>query len=289
MQRQNHSLRLLPLLFCLASIASYPLSAFAARVVRSQGKAVEIELASGEDFVKGDKVIVTAGSKKVGIIKIAKIKGKKAVGRLTKGKAPDGSTVVLASAKGTEPAESGVEAGKSHLLIGFIGGYSMDNQTVKKGGTVTEDVAMTGSGFSAKGFADLAIADNLGLIARIGAESFKVAATAKTAICAGTLNCSTEIMYLSADLLVRYIFVPGSFNPYLAGGLGIYFPMSKKTTILDETQIASTTIFYGTLGANIKLGESLYLPIQVEYGLFPPSNQVSTNFITGRVGVAFPF
>ncbi len=266
-------------------------SAFAAKVKRATKKAAELELGPNEDFVKGDKLSVMVNGKLVGTLKVRKVSGnKKVITRILSGRAPVGASVTLKGA-GSTGGEIAAEESDSNLIVGALFGYGMDNQSVKassSSGLVTENLSMSGSGFSAKAFADMSIADELGLIARLGAETFNVTGKSKSGICAGSTSCKTEIMYLSADLLVRYNFSPGSINPYAAGGLGIYFPLTKKTNVLDETKIASTTIFFVTLGANIRLG-SMFIPIQVEYGLFPPSNEVSTNFITGRAGLGWEF
>lgn len=293
MPRTNNILNTLRILaFTLAAFALLGISvAEAARVSRTKGRLVEIELAGGDNFVKGDRAKVTANGKTVGILVIQQIKGTKALTRLEKGRAPRGATVALAASRsGTKAkAKSEPSSGSSDFIVGALAGFGLDTQSVKAtsaNGATTESVSMSGNGFSAKVYADMSLGEELGVIGRFGMETFKVTGTSKNALCSSSTACETSITYISGDLLFRYNFAPGTWNPFAAAGLGIYFPMSKKTNILDETKIASTTIFLLGGGINWSIG-NFYVPLSVEYGLFPPSNQVTTNFIALRGGIGW--
>lgn len=297
----RRSITLRFLILASFAFALLPLSlAEAAKVSRAKGRTVEIEMSAGDDFVKGDRAnVIGSSGKPVGYLRIVKIKaGKKALAKLEKGKAPIGASVVLkagtaGSDKASAPSKSKDEPANpsSDIIIGALVGFDIDSQSVKassSNGSVTESVSMSGSGFSAKAYADISLGDEFGVIGRFGLETFKVTGTSTNLLCqSGTSqNCETTITYLSGDLLARYNFSPGTLNPYAAAGLGIYFPLSKKTNILDETKIASTTVFLLGGGIHWNIG-SLYIPVSIDYGIFPPSNQVSTNFIAGRAGLGW--
>ena len=96
-------------------------------------------------------------------------------------------------------------------------------------------------------------------------------------------------MYAAADLLLKYGFTDSTFVPFVMGGLGLHFPISKTSNILDINRISSTTVFYGGAGINWLIGGSTYLQVTGEYGMFPPSNDVSTSFIAARFGLGFRF
>jgi hypothetical protein len=138
---------------------------------------------------------------------------------------------------------------------------------------------MTGSGFSAKGFVDVPVTGSLGLLSRIGVEQFNVAAGLS----------KTEIMYAAADLMLKYTFNEGTFVTFAMGGLGLHFPISKTSNVLNINQISSTTVFYGGGGFNWLIAGSTYLQATAEYGMFPPSNDVATTFIAARSGLGFRF
>jgi outer membrane protein W len=156
----------------------------------------------------------------------------------------------------------------------------MDSQSVPDIASVA--VPMTGSGYSLKAFADMPFSGGLGLIGRVGIEQFNLSGNSTTM---GAV--ATSIMYATADALVRWNMTDGSFVPYLAGGLGVHFPLSKSSGILNVSQISSTTVFFLDLGADYSMSDSTYLTFHAEYGYFPPSNNITTNFIEFRGGIGF--
>ena len=272
-------------------------TAYAATVNRTKGKAVEILVDGGEDFVKGDTVFAVSNGKRVGKIKIVKIKGEKALGKLVKGKAPQGATIKISSKKAS-PEESTVEKDSSAAdttlpedgHIGLLVGFSSNSQSVETTASPTETVKMTGSSLSYKAYGDLPLSESLGLIGRLGIENFNVTGTAaNAATCSGTTACDTKLSYMTADVLIRYSFLSGDFQPFVSGGLGLAFPMSKDTNALKAAKIATTTIFYGGLGMNYRLSKSMYIPLVAEYGMFPPDKYVSTTLIAVRGGIGFNF
>jgi outer membrane protein W len=141
---------------------------------------------------------------------------------------------------------------------------------------------MTGSSISVKGFADLPISGDFGLLGRVGIENFGVAGTSPNL---GSVE--TKIMYLSADLLLRYHLMEGSFKPFPLLGMGLHYPLSKTSGVLDVQRISATTIFFLGGGFNYTLSDSMYLHATAEYGLFPPSNDVKTSLIAIRAGLGF--
>jgi len=277
------------LIFLLSSKA-----AEAAKVLRSKGKAVLIEYSPDEGIAKGTRAFIIVNDKRVGLVRFVRVTegSNRATAKLLKGRAPAGAEVKVIVKKDSSDVEpQAASEPPSDLIYGFVAGFGLNSQTVKapsSGGGVGESVSLSGSGFSLKGWGDMTIADELGLIGRFGVETLNLTGTSRfPSTCSGTTSCKTELMYLSADLLARYTLVPGTWNPYLAAGLGLYYPLTKKTNNLEESKIAATTIFMASAGMNYRLGSSLYLPLSVEYGIFPPSSQVTTTFIAIRAGLAW--
>ncbi len=294
------------LLFLFAFSMSAP-SADAATVQKVKGNVaiVAFDPADGSPAV-GDKFFAMENGKKKAILQIVQIKNGRAKVKVAKGKAAEGMTVTAAgkskgataSADGETPADPDAAAadaaeqtttGKKKvrsaggatvfrdMTLGLVGGYSMDSQSVTIAGTTAQ--AMTGSGFSAKGFVDIPVTGSLGLLTRIGAEQFNVQSS----------SFKTEIMYACVDLMLKYSFSDGTFVPFAMGGLGLHFPISKTSNILDINRISSTTVFYGGGGFNWLMGGSTYIQMTAEYGMFPPSNDVATTFIAARAGLGFRF
>lgn len=275
----------------LIMVILLPLPSWSARVVQTKGKSVIIEL-DGLELNPGDRVRALIGGKAKAIIEIKQVKGNRALGLITKGATqvdaeiePPKNKSTAQSDSSPSPRRRGAKGGVGEsMILGAVAGYAMDSQTVKLS---TESVAMTGSGYSLKAILDYPISTELGLIGRGGIEMFNVSGSATAARCNSSTACSTEIMYITGDLLVRYLF-DVSFHPYVAGGFGIHFPLTKKSNILDESRIASTTVFLVAAGSYIEVGDG-FIPVQLEYGYFPPSAEVTTTMIALRAGYGIRF
>lgn len=289
----------------LAACAALFLSARAeaARVAKIEGPFVVLEL-EGDAIEIGDEVLLMDGAKKRALVQITKANDKRAVGRVLKGSAQIGNiakkTAPRAGSRGDRSgSRTSSRAGRSSrggdssaTKFGAVVGYSMQSQTVSipnSAGEVLESVALTGSGFSGKLAIDLPIAGRVGLIGRFGVEQFNLTGTSTGSNCNKVKNCTTTITYASGDMLIRYAFTEGSFVPYLSGGLGIHFPLSKSSNVLTDASITTTTIFFGGGGFYARLSPTLFLPLHAEYGLFPPSNSVSSSIIAVRTGLMFAF
>jgi len=272
-----------------------PSPAEAARVTKVKDNQILIETESS-DIVEGEKYFIIIDGKKKGVVLISKVKKGKALGKLTKGKAEvdalveptgrssksanasDGNDDEILKKKARREKSHGDNAGSEGghgptTIVGVMAGYAMNSQNVTfSNGT---SLAMTGSGYSLKGFGDIPLSGSLGLIARTGIEQFNVASG----------SSSTAIMYATADVLLRYSFGETGFVPWVAGGMGIHFPVSKTSSnALDVSGISASTVFFGTLGFTWSLSETSYLLGMFEYGMFPPSNSVTTNLMTARFG-----
>jgi hypothetical protein len=265
----------------------------AARISKSQGSKVLIDL-EGTSASPGGQFYVVNNGRRVGVVKISRVQGGRATGDVMKGSAPAGASVESAGGGGN--ARNSGRGGRSQArssrptyrppvanatYIGVMAGYGMDSQTVKTVDAAgnTGSVSMSGSGYSLKGFMDMPFSGSLGLIGRGGIEQLNLTGGSDT----------TSIMYLTADALLRYSFGSGTFIPFGALGLGIHFPLSKSSTVLDVPRISSTTVFFFTGGFNYQWNRDMIVTVIAEYGMFPPSNDVSTTLIAIRGGAGWRF
>ncbi len=277
-------------------------SAQADSIEKVRGKQAIVVFDDSEAKVSaGDKFFAMDGGKKKALLEVVKFKNGKAVVKILKGKAAEGMELMASKSKAKSQDESGNDeqassddasgdeqspkrkaprsAGAATLFkdmtIGLLGGYSMDTQTISS----PVSASMTGSGFSIKGFADVPVSGGLALYARAGAEQFNAQGSAY----------KTEILYAALDLMLKYSFGDGSMHPFAMGGLGLHFPVSKSSNILDVNRISSTTVFYAGGGINFVMSGNSYFQLTGEYGMFPPSNDVSTSLIAARAGMGFRF
>ncbi len=256
------------LLICLLN----PPVAWSAEVSKVKGLQV---LIVDFDGAVGDQYFAIDGNgKRKAIIEIKKAKSGRAIGEITKGNAAVGYTLTV---RGKSAAPRGRRSGASNLHIGGLAGYSMDSMSVPMTGGA---VSMTGSGFSVKGAADYRLSDSLGVRFLGGYETFSVTGG----------GYKTSISYLTLDLLGRYLLTPDSMlGLWLGGGMGFAIPFSKSTTALQEDSVATSTMLYLSAGADIKVSEKFYFPLQFDYAMFLPASDVKTSIIAIRGGVMMRF
>lgn len=276
-------------------LLALPLISEAGTIERVKGSQAIVSFGEDEGEVAvGAKLFATQDGKRKAVLEVLQFKNGKAKVKVTKGK-PKAGMEVANSGGGTKksggedmaadtstkkrrsPRNAGAATIFKDMTIGILGGYAMDSQSVKVANTAEQ--AMSGAGFSVRGFADIPVAGDLALLARVGAESFNVKKE----------EFASEILYAVVDLMLKYSFAPTGFVPFFMGGLGLHFPVSKASNILDVNRISSTTVFYGGAGFNMVMGGSTYFQLTAEYGMFPPSNDVSTSLIAIRGGLGFRF
>lgn len=273
--------------------------AHAAQVTKVDGEKVFIDFKDGEDIQPGGRFIVVVGGKKRAVVEIVKVKGTRALAKNLKGKPDVGgelTPLTAASRKsGGSTASSsgsrrrrGSESMFGDMTYGALVGYDMATQEVtstNSGTGVSTTISMTGAGYSLKGFGDLPIAGDLGLLGRLGVTQFSV----KGGSLPSGEGGKTDITYAVADLLLRYNFGESGLIPYGLAGLGLHFPLSKTSNVLDVQRVSATTVFFLGGGFHYTQGESSYFTLDAEYGMFPPSNDVKTSMIAARAGMGFRF
>ena len=282
----------------LASLSLVSPNAEAARITRVKGSQVMIDLEGSSEYTEGGRYLVIVGGKKKAVVEITKAKGGKAIGKVLKGTAAiDGTLQALGGGSGGGSTKTASKSRRSRsnrdrsssdsfqdLTVGAVLGLGLTSQSVTatNQSNQSETISMSGSGFSLKAFGDLPISGNLGAIGRVGLEKFGVSGTPQ----AGG-DVKTDIMYITADLLLRYTFLDGDFKIFPLGGLGLHYPISKSSDVLNVQQISATTIFFLGGGLQYKFSDTMYATATAEYGLFPPSNDVKTSLIAIRGGVGW--
>lgn len=289
----------LSLIICCFLFTS--LTAQAGSVTKVQGKKIKIKLSSKEvgSVMEGDTILLTTKKGKTKAkAKVKRVSGKNVLAIVSKGKAKKGyKTKIKKSKKQTEVADSGDSYNegnvvsednaptKKDLLFGLLGGYGLASQSVNQGADGTSN--QSGSSLAVKAIVDYSLFDEIGVRAHIGAEMFSVTGTGTNFQTATAGDIGTDITYLSIDVLLRYRFmISSSIFGYLNGGVGIWSPLSKSSTSLDETSISTTSIFIFGGGIGLPIG-SMDLFFGADYYYFPPSEDVSTSIISPKLGLIF--
>lgn len=282
------------LAFLFVIFIASPGAVFAAEVTKVKGKSVLVDL-KGDSAAPGDTFYgIKANGKRGAIIKIVKVKGEKAIGKVSKGKADTGMKLEFkpaktkVAAKNEEAAEDDgaaeTPATSGRSFWGGQAGLTMDKMTAKIDDA--SSTSMSGMGFSAKGLFDYELFPRVWFRGTTGIESFNVSSGD---YCTSGAACNAKLMYLSFDFIGRYVFSEGKVRPWLGGGVGLLFPVTKSASALDSASISTTNVMVITGGVDWYLNPKMYVPISVEMGILPKSDQVEASWIGIRAGIAVPF
>lgn len=292
-----------------STLVLFSFQAYSAQVLKTKGSAVLIDALGDNLEVGGLYYLVQNGNKK-GILRIIKLKPGKALGRLLKGTAqPTWSLVkrsskkrratVKAPAPAPEPSYTRSSVSKkrssSHsskkLSLGFALGYSQNSSEVNftnPSGTSS----LSGSSMSYEVIADYMLYKNFGAKFSLGMQNF-LAEDSSNRRCvgsAGTLTepCTVDLSYINLDIWLKYYFTQGSLNLWGGAGLGVLFaPKYNSTTAVKEEDLATTTLIQVGGGLDYRLSNKISIPFWLEYGLYPSSDTVTMNSISGYLGLSY--
>ena len=275
--------------------ATFLLSAMAqaATIKAVQSNKVLIDLGS-DSANEGDLFFaMSPEGKKLGIIKITKTKGARALGMIVKGRAEKGWNATPRGTKqAAKPTNDNPPADKGHktsspMAYGGMLGYAMESQSVTlttaSGATAT--TSMSGNGFSGYGFFDYNFTDMWGVRAVGGIDSFSVG----DSDACPTGSCTTSITYGTVGGWGRMNIWSGDVNPWIGAGLVFLVPLSSSSTALASSSINTTYALVAGGGVDWKLSPDMFVPVQVEYAMFAPSSGVTTSWIAVRAGLGFHF
>ncbi len=280
----------------------YPwFSVEAATILKVKGRKVLIDREGGR-FKKGQVLrIVSKNGRKRGSLRITKLTKKgRAVGRILKGKARRGWKLkgkkLRGSGRGEQQgtmSQSGPDRDKnvSHAKNhwGFLAGMGMHSMSAKQYpvGTPTKMASMSGTGFTLKGLWDYKISNMMELRTLTGLQQLQ--ASSEDSFCGINNNemCEVSISYFSVDIWGRFVF-SYSFRPWVGMGINLLYPLSHDSSAIDKDSISSTSAMVFGGGMEWNLG-GMTIPIQIQYDIYPSSEDVSASSIVVKAGILFPF
>ncbi|MGZ3771813.1 MAG: hypothetical protein ACXVCA_18780 [Bdellovibrio sp.] len=241
----------------------------------------------GESLEVGAKLkALNSQGKAKAILEVKQVKENKAVANILKGTMQTEYTVQkVSSAKNNSEAST---KPKGHSAWGFTGGYAMNSMTVKPSGT--SSISLSGSSFNASGFYQMAVEGRVSSRILVGYETLQAKGTSSSNACTGSSNCTVDISYLGLEALVRYSFYrSNSFDVWAGAGLGFLFALGKSSNVLDTSKITTNQTIVGSLGMDYRLSRDHFVPVQLDYALFPDNSTSSANQIILRAGYGFSF
>ena len=260
----------------------------AATVKKIKGTKALLSLEGTDAKVDDQFFTVNAAGKKRSLIQITSLKGDQAVANVVKGIPEVGQTLLaVASASpkkskalGQKKSSKASSASSSLKHMGLLGSYLMNKMAVNfTVGGINYSTAMTGTGFGLLGYYDYDYTNAFQLRASGGIEQFQVAES-----CTVLAACNVNITYLSGYGIAKYNFINGATKVWAGGGLGLLYALSKASTVLDTALITSTYTITLSAGADFDMGGGAYLPVVLDYSMFPSSASVTASYIALRVG-----
>lgn len=312
------------LVLTLATLGLTAAQAATVKAVKENKAIIEIQdetLSPGDQFF-----LITEAGKKTALITIKQVKGNRALAEITKGKGRPGQTL-LARTASAAPAASAKSAPKNtsqgdyaedfirrsriqeqatvgvskklRSSWGLLGGLSMNSMDAKvamrdtNNNTVIRTSApMTGTSFGLGGFYDMALSSSLALHLNGAYEMFsatgKAAPVSGTPVpaCNGSTDCKADISYLSGySLLKWYPNVESKYRFWGGGGFGYMMKMGSSSNALAS--IGPTPVYTAGIGMDIQFSREKYMPLSLQYSMFPSSPTVSANMIVLKLGWAW--
>jgi hypothetical protein len=291
------------LIFILTSLISA--FAFAGTVSQVKGNKMIIQLEGETPEIGTEYFIINSAGKKIGLVSIKQIKGTKALAELSKGQANAGDTIqsrsggnssaAQASAETETSSSSGKRVRRGKHRAGALLGYAMNTFSLtvqdKTNASLREDVTMKDNTFNAKGFYDYDLTPALTIRAAAGYETFAAKGTTQQAICdnAASTSCEVNYSYLGLEGSLHWNFINGATRAWIGGGYSFLLAMSKQNNIPNLTDSSTNQMLLVSVGTDIGLKNGAFIPLVLEYGIFPGSSNVNASSIFIRGGYGFTF
>lgn len=280
--------------------------ASAARVAQVKGRRAMIELEGLRVGVGTELWLMSPQQKRTGILRVSSIKGDRAIGQITRGGAKPGYTLILKSGAAAPSGgfSNANRAGERDLLrrrykqgFGILGGMAMSNATLtartKVNTTIVEDsLALKGNSFNFKAIYDYHMSAGFTVRAAGGLETLNTTASvsdpSKAPVCSNSTSCTLSLNYLSAEVAAQFNLTSGATRVWAGAGYAFLMAMSKSNNISNLEATSTNQVILLGGGADIAVGQKGYIPLVVEYGLFPFAG-INLNAIYLRAGYGWKF
>lgn len=291
-----------PLFFAISLITFCAGLAEAATVKQVKGNKILVELEGEQVEVNQEFFLIDSQTgKKKAIAIIRQVKGSKAVAEVTKGKAEPEQGLLprnVTAKKSSEVTEdSNVSASRKTSFQrrltpswGINGGYLMSSMSAKYTLTAGSGSSnMSGSQFTFGAFYTHPIDEKLAITAYSALETFAVKGTASGTLCNQNTdpNCSVNLNYLSFYGHLKYYFNLNQIRPWGGAGGGLLLKTSGSSNVLKPPTMNQVITVTG--GVDWQLSRTNYVPIWLEYNLFPPTTTVTASILAIKAGYSWNF
>jgi|GEM_PF-2942074 len=276
-----------------------PLSTFASSISAIKNKQVVITMDT-ETYQVGQVIYGMTGSKKTALIQIEKIKGNKALGVITRGHVAVGGTTMERTAPSTQNSNQESSNNERSSVVrrtkwsgGILASYAMQSasMTVQTATPASESAKFSGSAMGFKGFVDYDYSSNVTIRGALGLEPLNTKATLTQSLCGnGTTNaCTFNYNFIALEGAVHYNFVTKPSRYWI--GLGYSYLLdgghSNNVPNVQLSGSSSQMILFGG-GADFAFKKG-FIPVALEYGMFPGGGGVTITSIFFRAGYGWNF
>lgn len=312
----------LPLILLLSSIA------FAGEVLQVKGSKALLNIGDLAVSQGSEVYALNPEGKKKGLLVIRQVRNDKAVAELTKGTAEPGWSLMVKGGSAPAPAPSESDSSgeepntervqdvqgsaqqqqdRAQRPKGFLGkflkrgtaagvmvGMAQNSMalTSKQSGVagVSEDISLKGNSYNLTGFYDYDFSKSITVRGVVGMETFDVSGTSSKPVCSNGTSCSASFTYLAGEAHGHYNFMRGKTRGWVGAGFLFLLTMAKSSTItsLDASNSTNQMITFEG-GADIDMGKGHFIPVSLEYGLYPGSSSVKAQSLFLRAGYGWRF
>lgn len=280
-----------------------PLMGHSVSILNIKGDRVLLDL-DGEDLQPGDRLVAAASSGKgKGLMQIKQVKGSKAIATIIKGKIEVGYEIEKDEAKKNEESSdeeleleeepepkpkkkaSKKKSRNPKSAWGLVVGMASNSMTVKPGNTTT---ALSGSSTNITGFYQRELDGSLSVRILGGSYNLIASGPSKDISACTAGGCKVEISYMGMESLVQYSMIKNSnLNLWAGAGLGVLFASSNSSNVLKTSTMSST--FLASLGVDWSISKDMFLPLSVDYVIFPDNSTSTASQMVIRFGFGSRF
>lgn len=279
-----------------------PSLAFGASISKVNGKKALIAL-EGLSVSPGTELFaLNAEQKRKAVITITQVRGDKAIGDITNGAAQPGMVLIMKGSSASPsvvPSYSDVGNRKDRDFLnrrkytkgfGLLGGMAMSTMSfTARNSFGSSDLSLSGNSFNFKGIYDYSMSPSFTIRGASGLETLTVNGSANgSTFCGGSEGCSLAINYITFEGSAQFNLMNSGTRLWVGAGFAFLLAMSKNTNISTLEVAGTNQVLFFSTGADIGIGKKNYIPITLEYGLYPFAG-VKLSGIYARAGYGWKF
>jgi hypothetical protein len=261
----------------------------AAKIIEVKSNQAKVE-PEGEVFQVGDKLWAADDFGKIlALLVVKNIEGNSIQTQVLKGIAKQNLVV---GKMGTKPPKKENNFARSVIKenakwAGMIG-LGSNSMTVKPSSSASATLNGTSIDVSAMYFKKMD--STLGLRLTGKYHSLKVSGRSNSISACSNTDCYVDLNFIGTEILGTYTYSQGnSHELWLGTGLGLFLAVNKDSNVLDTFKISISETLLLSTGMDWKIDKTTFIPIQLDYALYPDNQTSSANQFIVSLGYGKAF